>query len=152
MTDCTFDRGALLVAELDELRGRGDTDVARHVRECARCRDAAGTILARTAALGATLDRGVAARVAADPARVASDPAWRRRTIARRVLYALPVAAAAAVALFFAGGELLRAGDDIEPFTPPARVPHSPVVNAAGNGGVAVMSTPNPAITVVWTF
>jgi hypothetical protein len=38
---CNKIREAMLEAELDELRGIGENDVAMHIRECAECRAAA---------------------------------------------------------------------------------------------------------------
>ena len=45
----------LLDADPDELRGDGRSDVAAHVRSCARCRSVATTLLGDTALLGAAV-------------------------------------------------------------------------------------------------
>ena len=145
---CEQARDAMLDAEPDELRGVGASALAAHVRECARCRAAAATLLGGTAALARALDDGVAAR-ARD---VLPMPVGARSRRARPALAAaIPLAAAAALALLFVGrGVLVR--DRIGPYTPPVSVPSAPVVNAHGDGGVAVMNTADPRITVVWNF
>lgn len=77
---CEAMRGALLTAELAELRGEGNGEVATHLRTCASCRADAARVLQVTAALRTAVRRR------------------RRRT--GLVKAALPLAAAAGVVLW----------------------------------------------------
>ncbi|HEX6590013.1 MAG TPA: hypothetical protein VF039_13495 [Longimicrobiales bacterium] len=154
--NCSSARDALLDAELDELRGRGDTPLAEHVRTCDACRADADRILAATAALGRALDTDVAARSSrAERARGGARDARNagRRQGARPLRFVVPLvaAAAAAAALLVAAPRIARQAQ-VAPYTPPPRVPSAPVVNATGDGGVAVMNTADPTITVVWSY
>jgi hypothetical protein len=134
---CADARDAFLVADVDELRGAGDSELAEHVRTCAECRAAAQQILAVTAGIAARLDQ------VAIPRR----SRWVRS--AWPVWMALPIAAA------LSGLMLTR-----EPgtHTPPPRVGAledvkqpvvHPVVNAPPGRNVAVIEAANN-ITVVW--
>ena len=69
----------LLTAELNELRGAGDSEVAAHVRECLRCRAAAQRILQGNLLLAARLESALTAKKRAGSAW----PLW----------FALPIAA-----------------------------------------------------------
>ncbi|HEX6308740.1 MAG TPA: hypothetical protein VFZ69_11160 [Longimicrobiales bacterium] len=136
-TECAGVRELLLTAEPGELQGTGDSPVARHVRECARCARDAGRILEAQDELGAalaTLGRGEAPT--------------RTRVRRRAPGFAAALTAAAAVTLL-----LLRPGAEreLEPLPgPTVVVTEVPIVNAAGLDAVAVMQTGNPRITVVW--
>lgn len=56
MTGCTRFLEAMMDADPRELRGEGDSELARHVPECPRCRAAASRILLDTEALDRALD------------------------------------------------------------------------------------------------
>lgn len=99
---CDAMREALLVADLDELRGGGEGEVAVHVRGCAECRRDAERILAATASLGG------AVRIRR----------WRRSSV-----ILVPVAAAAGLAFFL----WARRGPDAPAIQPPV-VAQAPVV------------------------
>jgi predicted anti-sigma-YlaC factor YlaD len=147
----------LLVADLDELEGRTDTPLARHLRVCPSCRAAARRIVEDTAILAARLavdaerpdaDALLAAARAADPRAAVglASAGWR---LGPRELSWLGLAAAAGLAAV-----LLR-----PPPTPPDRSAASdvsaaalPLVEAAPDRDVAVLPTRDPDITVVWFF
>lgn len=77
----------LLDAEADELTGNSVTPIARHVRECNRCRAVAGRLRRETGALASVLARAEVNRPVVRP--------WRVRVIR----WAAPGLAAAAAAL-----------------------------------------------------
>jgi hypothetical protein len=83
---------ALLEAELDELRGNGESGLAGHLRTCARCRLRAEAILTGYASLDAALMEMNAARTGTRVSR-----RGRQRRTWRWL--PLPLAAAAALAL-----------------------------------------------------
>lgn len=62
---CESMRELFLTADLDELRGQGEGDLARHLRGCAACRADAGRILASTERFGAALSDRARRRVVA---------------------------------------------------------------------------------------
>ena len=134
--NCREVRAALLVAELDELRGRAESPWAAHVRTCASCRADAQRILTATAALSVELQR-------------AARPSPRARASAWPVWVALPIAAALAALLLIRDGRsqipLPRVGNAEDVKTPVVQ----PVVNAPANRNVAVFEATN-RITVVW--
>jgi len=158
MTTCEGYREALLEAEPDDLRGIGQTEVARHVRTCPACARAGEIILETTASLNAFLDSEVpvpdldallrrATASAVTPPRQAERPgpvaSWRgsRRWVA--------LAAAASIAA------LLLLPDRPAPLPPVATVATAaplPTVESAPGQTVAVFETENPDITVLWFF
>ena len=139
---CAKRRAALLTADPDELRGTGDSDLARHIRECARCASDAQRILGTTAILAARFDRS--ARISKTRAAAKSDalPVW----------WALPIAAVLGSVLI--GGQRWRNRDaEVVPRVGALRrmeLPvEAPVVNVPADRNVAVFRTTDN-ITVVW--
>ncbi|HEX6132856.1 MAG TPA: hypothetical protein VFZ24_02660 [Longimicrobiales bacterium] len=135
--ECAGVREQLLTAEPDELRGTGDSPVARHVRACARCARDARRILEAQGELGAALTTLASAD---RPSRV------RALRPALRLAGVLTAAAAAALLLLLPGAE--REPERLP--GPVLVVTDVPVVNAGGDDAVAVMQTSDPRITVVW--
>jgi hypothetical protein len=139
---CTRQRTALLTADPDELRGIGDSELARHIRECGRCASDAQRILGTTAMLAARLDSS--ARISKNRAAAKSDalPVW----------WALPIAAVLASVLI--GGQRWRDRDlevvprvgTLQRMELPVDVP---VVNVPADRNVAVFRT-TENVTVVW--
>lgn len=148
--NCTEARDLLLQAELAELRGEGESEVARHVRECARCRTVAQEIGEQEGALAqalAGMRPGVSADTAADEARtpeVIPLPRWRRRWAAL-----IPAALAATLAGILLTG---NGTPPAPPATETAAVAPVPVVDAASSEHIVVFNTDNPDIVVVWLF
>jgi predicted anti-sigma-YlaC factor YlaD len=143
--NCTEARELLLEAELAELRGEGESEVARHIRECARCQAMAREIVEQESSLGQVL-AGVRPEVSADIAAAEAAPRLKRRWAA-----IIPAALAAALA-----GILLTSNG-----TPPAVVPSTtevaaapavPVVDATSSETFVVFNTDNPDIVVVWLY
>jgi hypothetical protein len=132
---CTEAREAMLVADLGELRGEGETLLAAHLSGCAACRT-------------------IASAIADDTARVAALWAVRQRAATRRLgrrfalLASLPIAAAAVIAV----GLIARHDTQV---APPARVASLPVVrhvslDVAPGQRATVIKTADPAVTVIW--
>jgi anti-sigma factor RsiW len=151
--NCTEARELLLEAELAELRGEGESEVARHIRDCARCQSMAREIVEQEGALAQAL-AGVRPQVSADTVAAAAAtakvlplrPRWKRRWAA-----VITAALAATIA-----GILLTSNG-----TPPADVPSTtevaaaatvPVVDATSSETFVVFNTDNPDIVVVWLY
>lgn len=160
MSDCASFRELMLEAEPAELRGEGESPLARHVRNCPACARAAAVLLQETEHVDAFLADAppldvdaVLARAGIAPRRAAPGTApgrlGIRRFPTRRVW--VPLAAAAALA-----GLLLLRGP--EPTRVPAtdmaarEAPAPPLVEALADQDVAVLPTNDPNITVVWIF
>jgi len=154
--NCTEARELLLEAELAELGGEGESELARHVRDCAQCRAMAREIVAQERALAqalATVRPAVSTQAAVARAADAAGarvvplrPRWKRRWAAL-----VPAALAATVA-----GILLTSNG-----TSPADVSWGgeapvtaavPVVDAADSKTFVVFNTDNPDIVVVWFY
>ncbi len=134
---CRTMRAAMLSAELSELQGRGPSEVAAHVRECASCRAAAQRILFANSRLAAQLEQ------ASGTKHTATTSAWP-------VWLALPIAAALAGLFFLQQHRLqLEAIPRVGRLEDVRRPVATPVVNAPANRDVAVFRTAEN-ITVVW--
>ncbi len=158
MTTCERYRDALLEAEPDDLRGIGQTDVARHIKACPACARAGEVILETTAslnaylgseehapALDAVLRRSATAEVTPPRQTERAGPVASWRTNRRWVALA---AAASIAALLLVPGRPA-------PLPPTATVATAeplPTVESAPGQTVAVFETENPDITVLWFF
>jgi anti-sigma factor RsiW len=146
--NCEAARERLLEAELAELEGRGDGELARHLRSCRSCSTQARAILDQYGALRGALE---SRPPRLDPA----DPRWRRRVVrspARRWVAAIPLALAAGLAILVVARRHQTA---IEPGTPvPLATSAAPGLDVQGPPGrsVAVFQTDNPNIVVIWSF
>jgi hypothetical protein len=90
----------LLEAEREELEGRGTSEVAAHVRECARCGAVAARLLADTQVLATHIATHVAARGV--EARAA------RRSVSRPLVFGGALVAAAAIAMLLMPAREIR--------------------------------------------
>lgn len=140
--DCTAARQQMLVADLDELRGSGQTGLTVHLGSCAECRARAERLLQGHAAMATSLS---ALRPQGSEADVM--PLRRRR---RNYLWLpLPLAAAAVLALLLVG----RSGSEALPNVDVlARLilKESPVV-APPEGKQALVIEKNN-MTIVWLY
>jgi predicted anti-sigma-YlaC factor YlaD len=149
--ECDAMTGALLDAAPEELEGRGETDLARHLESCPSCRGIADRILAETAALNRWLERPGALDVDAILARARLE-ASARPTVGRRfreARWVLPLTAAAALAVLY----LAERPPPPRGTPEPSRVAMTePTLDleVVGNATAAVLETDNPNITVVW--
>jgi len=158
---CADARNALLEADLAELRGAGTTPLAAHLATCAACRRVAERIVVATD--GLHRERIGRPRRAVDAAAAAArGEADRIRHTRRRWLIAAPTLAAAGVAAVI----LARNSDLGLPFAPSAppapagalaataasAAPATPPIVASAARNVAVFTTTNPNIVVVWQF
>ncbi len=146
---CAQAHEALRAVDPAELAEGGSGPLAAHLRGCAPCRQQAAAIVRGTAALRAAIDEIVTERDVA--------PQQQRRVTRRplpRILLPLGLAAALAAVIAVERGVIRvpREPALADVYHPEPVVPTSPVVNAVGGGGVAVMTTPNPRITIVWSF
>ena len=152
--ECRAFLDAMLEAEPRELRGETDSALARHVRACATCADAANAILRAERALAAQLAGAMRAPAFVPVARPAR---WRG-------MMRVGLPAAAAIVLSLLAADRLR--DRILP-----RGPAAPsMADSAGATGIeepdasvtivdvepgqnaVVFNTSNPGITVVWYY
>jgi anti-sigma factor RsiW len=169
--ECEAAREQLLVADVDELFGTGDSPLAHHIRRCERCRTLANRILADQQALDRALtelsrERSPDVVVTTPPVgRQADDGAIGRRRLWRR---ALPLAAAAVLAALLLLPPALRReslnmpGDTLGDVAVVSidqsgdrsgdRGRASLQVEAPAEGRMAVFETRDPSITVVWFY
>jgi predicted anti-sigma-YlaC factor YlaD len=146
MMTCDQAREALLTADLDQLNANRPGSLAAHLETCAACRSAADRIAAITRALQAER----ALPPSRPPARAASEArveAGRLRRSRRARWGVVPLLAAAGLAAIL----ILRDGAPPGQPLPPRAMASPPLVESAP-GRVAVLTTDNPAIVVVWQF
>lgn len=140
---CAQHRAALLTADPDELRGIGDSELAHHILECARCASDAQRILGTTAMLAARLDSSARmSRARAAPSTPDALPVW----------WALPIAAVLASVLIGGQKWLDRDAEAVPRVGALQKMElpvDAPVVNVPADRNVAVFRTTNN-ITVVW--
>ena len=141
--NCDVAREEMLVADLHELRGEGDTDLAMHVRTCAQCRRQAEIILGEydtlRTSLGGLEPHTETAQVT--PIRTARKP--------RRYLWIpLPLAAAAVLALLLVRGQ----NDELPNMDAVTRMmfQETPVVSPASGQQAMVIEKNN--MTIVWLY
>lgn len=175
---CAGVRELMLEAEPAELRGAGDSLVAVHVRRCVPCRELATGMLNAQRDLEAALD-GLTGQRASDvpadptkrrpsdvplglteqatsamPADLTKQPASRPRPSFRKRHAALALAPLAAAAMLVLLVYQQRSGDGLPRLEPLpdeiAMAGDRTVVNVTSGDDVAIMSTTNPNITVVW--
>jgi predicted anti-sigma-YlaC factor YlaD len=136
---CNTMREQILEADLAELRGETDTPLAQHLRKCHACRGVAEKIVLAEADLGVALDA------------MSTGVRTRRTTAPRRRLghwaVLVPLAAAAGLAAI-----MLGRGADVptEPALTALQVGALPVVEPADDQTVAIFTTDDPDIVVVW--
>ncbi|MDE0190419.1 MAG: hypothetical protein OXQ90_03600 [Gammaproteobacteria bacterium] len=161
MSACDRPVEALLTAELDELAGKADTELGRHVRDCPHCSAAARKILAANAALNESLTRGwqplsgpLIAR-ARSRKRGAGRPSWSVQWAVGGTRLVWGAVAISVLAVWITLVAVVIRHDrlpDSESVTEriaAERTAEPPLVEAPGYN-VAVVPTANPAITIVW--
>jgi len=145
--DCERARSLLLEADIPDLLGESDSELARHLRTCAACRHAADGIRRAELGLAAWLSR--AAPRTEDSLAIAGAAAALRRRAARRRAGAVGGLAAAVL-----GGLLLLSRRSEPPgaalTAPEARAAASFSVTAPPGREMIVLHTANPKIVVVW--
>lgn len=148
--DCDTASELLLEADPAELAGRGESELAMHIRGCARCRATTASILSAQDRLAAALDElgprtevGEALRLlrARRQAAVRRERAWRWG----------PVAAAAVIALAMVL-ESLPAGRLTGEGAVAAPVAAEPLVEAATSASVMVFETGDRSVKVIWFY
>ena len=140
INNCTAIRELMLEAELEELRGIGESDVAEHIRGCAACASRAQAILRSYGQLDAALTTMSTQSEAATVI-----PLQRRR---RLRWIPLPLAAAAVVALLMMPGqeETLPNMDAVARMM----IKETPVVSPAPGQQALVME--KNEMTIVWLY
>jgi predicted anti-sigma-YlaC factor YlaD len=139
--DCAAAREEMLGADLDELRGSGDTPLAEHLRACAKCRARADVIVAGHALLATSL---AGLKPAADNAGVT------RLHKARGYRWVpLPLAAAAIIALLFVGQQGDEALPNMDAVTR-LMFRETPVVSPTTGQQAMVIEKNN--MTIVWLY
>ena len=157
MTRCDSWASGILEADPDVLRGEGDSPLARHVRNCPACADAANRVLVATRKLDEALSEPLTlegfltesrAAVIEDAVLAASRGARAAKTPGAWRGWAAVALAASITALF-----LVREPDGARP-SGPLPVPVAPYaeVEAPPGSNVAVLQTRNPDITVFWLY
>jgi len=145
--NCQTARTLLLTAEVAELEGGGDGELSQHLRSCPDCRALAAEVLQAMGELRRDLETPQEAGI--QPVRRAVLEAQRRRTRARLLARAIPLAAAAGLA----GLLLVRRGPQVVPGATRTPAPIQDVsVTAPPGRSLAVLHTDNPNIVVIWFF
>jgi predicted anti-sigma-YlaC factor YlaD len=143
---CTEAHRALLEAEPSALLGKDASPLAEHLAQCPDCRALAGRVLAVNDRLRA--ERGRAPRTPVHVALRDGAAAARRVRRARRVwLASLPALAAAGILVMLVVRGILPTPTE----APVAQAAAPPGVDASARH-VAVFTTDNPNIIVVWQF
>ncbi|NIR45805.1 MAG: hypothetical protein GWN32_20930 [Gemmatimonadetes bacterium] len=142
----------LLEADPAELAGQGDSELAAHVRDCARCGAVAAKLLDSQERLAAALN-DMGPRLGVDEALEAARarrhgrpgrwrPAWR---------WAAPLAAAAAAAGIFFATQTDTSRMPGEPVTRPAPR-EEPLVEMASAQNLMVFETQDRSAKVIWFY
>lgn len=149
MSPCESRLEALQEADIGELSGSGDSDLARHIRSCARCRAAAEDVIAAVRSLDSALNSTAEPDVDALLARARMRPLRGAVGVlplsTRR--WSMLAAAAAIGAIMLGRGERPLPGD-----TPLLLSTASVAFDVPTGRDVAVLQTDNPNITVLWFF
>ena len=152
MSECVRALDTLLEADLDELEGRADSDLGRHIADCAGCADAARAILDGNRALDRVLDAAPSIDASAIVARAklgtvrGNRHAERTRGRAWHRWAGLATAAALAAAL------LTQRESPLPGVALPPRPETRATIETPANRSYAVFETDNPDITVLWFF
>jgi len=165
MTACHRPVEPLLTAELDELAGKADTELGRHVRDCPHCSAAARKILAANVVLNDSLvaqrtpdTRDLVDRARSEEGATAPIPAWRQlRWPALQPGWRwVPIAAGigtlaiAAILLAVVESEEPLPGSEWKPDPITPEYATRPLLVDAPGYTVAVIPTANPDITIFW--
>lgn len=142
--NCSDWQDVMLEAEPAELSGEGESALAKHLRSCAVCRAQADLLLRAMT----ELDQDLAAEAARDQVRRLGRPERLRRA----ALVAVPLAAAAAIALLLLGPFRAGRGPGLVRIPPVPTVAAVPVVTPPPGRNAAVIQTDNPDIVIVWLY
>lgn len=165
---CDAARERLLVADPDVLAGAGDGPLARHLRSCAGCRDAARRILEQQRALADALAGLGPRRAPPSPAESGTPPTARATTEqgprhrAARHPWVAAILAAAGLAGLLLLGPRQEEGPVPDEAGPPAEATAEGGEAPGGTTALrvevppgrraAVFDTQHPGVTVVWFF
>lgn len=151
---CDFARELMLEADLSDLAGTGQPELAQHLEICVACRARAERILHESRSLAdavsAMRPKRPLTRAQEQAERVAQVLAAKQRKW-RRIGVAAPIAIAAGV-----GGLLLWGNGNGHQYATPPTTGVSRIadfdVEAPPGTSVAVFGTDNPKIVVIWYF
>jgi len=144
--NCAAALDLMLEAELADLESPSDSQLGRHLGECASCRAAAQRILLAERTLRQQLATASPRRTADAALHAALARSARR---GRLIRLGLPLAAAAGLLVFLVSRER-----PLQLEQPLAAAPPRPTVRVTAPPGrnVAVLRTDNPDIVVFWFF
>jgi anti-sigma factor RsiW len=150
--DCGAALERLLEADAAELEGRGDYELAAHVRGCARCGAIAARLVRGQAELARALD-ALGPRVGVEDALAAARLRQRAAAWRRTLGWATPLAAAAVLA----GVLLLRGWWGAGPTMPGEMMPRAtvaiePLVEMPAARNVLVFETKDQSAKVIWFY
>lgn len=153
--NCEIARELMLEADLSDLSGTGQPELARHLRDCPACRARAERIVTDSRALAAAVEAmrpAVEVAEAGKRAVAMAGAIQARRRVWRRASLVTPLALAAGIgALLFLGD---GNGRPVQPSTEPVAGVAAPAldIEAPAGASVAVFRTDNPNIVVIWYF
>lgn len=146
--DCRHQLDRLLAADPAELAGRGDSDLALHVRECNRCAAVAARLLAGQEQLAASLIElrprteasvALAAVHARRGRKLAWESAWRWGPVAAAAALAAAMVLRALPSRTMEGGRV-----------PVAEIQVEPLLDAPSGENVMVFETRDRSARVIW--
>jgi anti-sigma factor RsiW len=146
--NCDAARERLLEADLAQLQGEDDGELARHLRSCERCQKQAQVILDQYTALRSALERQA-------PRLNPADPRWRPQVApapTHRWAVMVPLALAAGLAILVVARGRQTALKPSAPAPPAASAALGLDVQGPPGRTVAVFQTDNPNIVVIWSF
>ncbi|MEJ2237033.1 MAG: hypothetical protein P8X82_01940 [Gemmatimonadales bacterium] len=151
--NCSETPELMLEAELAELEGNGDSELARHVRTCPECGAAAGRVLEEQRWLGEYLSEARSNTPVEQALRLAQVKArsrWRRRRIWQA---AIPLAAAAGMAsVIVTHGGRNSALEQVWEGNSPQVERGLDLVTSPGKDVAVFEMEDRPDIVVVWFF
>lgn len=149
--NCTEATQLLLEAEGTELRADEPTPLSEHLKTCDRCRMAAQHISDQEQSLRGFLS-AVRPRTPGEVAVQRAVEEARQRSRKRLWIGIAPALAAAGIAgILLVGNGGLTTTEPGEPMAAPS-LRQEPLVESAPGQQVAVFTTDNPNIVVVWSF
>ena len=155
---CDVPRQALLEADLAELRGTADTDLAAHIQECEHCQETSRMILDGYVALDSVLNR----HIQIDARHVVAEANSSRTTLLSDALHWVSSTPAikwsmasvliATVTLTVLFGSRSRHISPDEKTMPPALMTVETTPHTIKKSDFAVVQTDNPNIKIYWFF
>ncbi len=155
---CDLPRQSLLEADLAELRGTLDTDLAKHIQECEHCQKISRLILDGYVTLDSVLNRKIqidARQVVAEADSIRTNLLadvlhWFSNTPAIKWSVVSVLIATVTVTVLF--GSLFRTTPTFQKTIPPAPMTAETKLTVTSKNDFAIVQTDNPNVKIYWHF